>query len=419
MIRPVAAHLDFPTSIAIDSQGGVYVAESGLSFDGPPSRGRILRIESDGSRVCVLDGLRAPVNGVVFHQGSLFISEGGYPGRITRLSLATGEATTVLDGLPGFGNYHTNMAVIGPEGKLYFSQGSMTNSGIIGFDSNDLGWLRKIEHNCDIPGYDVVLTGVSAETPDPFSASGHKVITGAFAPFGKAMRSGEKIAGRLPCTAAVMRCNTDGSGLELVAWGLRNAYGLRFSPDGRLLATDQGADDRGSRPILNCPDFLFEVRAGAWYGWPDFMGGVPVTDARFGEGGQFLLANHADLPAPERPLMEFEVNVCATKFDFVPQGVGRHPGHMIVALFGDERPMTARAGPRVGRCLARVDTTDWSVHPAPAPAMHRPIDVVFAPAEGAAYVLDFGEFEMTAEKKVQARQRSGSLWKLYPDSMEA
>ena len=57
-----------------------------------------------------------------------------------------------------------------------------------------------------------------------------------------------------------MRCNPDGSGLELVAWGLRNAYGLGFLPDGRLLATDQGADDRGSRPVGNAPDMLFEVR---------------------------------------------------------------------------------------------------------------------------------------------------------------
>ena len=214
-----------------------------------------------------------------------------------------------------------------------------------------------------------------------------------------------------------MRCNPDGSSLEVVAWGLRNAYGLRFTPDGRLLATDQGADDRGSRPIMRCPDFLFEVRAGAWYGWPDFMGGVPVTDARF--GARFLLANHDDLPAPERPLMEFEVNACAAKFDFVPQAARQWRGHLIVALFGDERPLTARPGPRAGRCLVRVDPADWSVHPAPAPPLHRPIDVVFAPEDGSAYVLDFGEFEITPEKKVQARRGSGSLWKLYLDSMEA
>ena len=421
MMMKVAENLDFPTGIALDPQGGVYVSESGLSFSGPPCGGRILRIALDGTSRCLLDGLRAPVNGVVFHQGTLFISEGGFPGRITRLSLASGEATTVLDDLPGFGNYHTNMAVIGPEGKLYFSQGSMTNSGIIGLDSNDLGWLQRVQHNCDIPAFDLVLAGVNAESPDPASGNGYRVSTGAFSPFGKATKPGDRVAGRVPCTSAVMRCNLDGSELEVFAWGLRNAYGLRFTADGRLLATDQGADDRGSRPIHNCPDFLFEVRGGSWYGWPDFMGGIPVTDARFGEGGgpRFLLANHDDLPAPERPLVEFEKNVCATKFDFVPRQAGPWEGHLLVALFGDERPLTARPGPRAGRSLIRVDPWDWSMHPVPTPPLHRPIDVMFQPGESFAYVLDFGEFEITAEKKVQARPRSGSLWKFFPDAMEA
>jgi Tn3 transposase DDE domain len=37
-----------------------------------------------------------------------------------------------------------------------------------------------------------------------------------------------------------MRCDRDGSNLELVAWGLRNPYGLAFLPDARLLAVDLG-----------------------------------------------------------------------------------------------------------------------------------------------------------------------------------
>ena len=62
-----------------------------------------------------------------------------------------------------------------------------------------------------------------------------------------------------------MRANLDGSQLELVAWGIRNAFGLGFLPDGRLLATDQGADQRGSRPIVAGPELLNEVKQGSWY----------------------------------------------------------------------------------------------------------------------------------------------------------
>jgi glucose/arabinose dehydrogenase len=91
--------------------------------------------------------------------------------------------------------------------------------------------------------------------------------------------------------------------------GACKAYGLCFLPDGRLLAVDQGPDDRGSQPIGNAPDLLFEVRRGAWYGWPDFIGGDPVTDPAYmptrGPAPRFVLANHAELPPPERPLVRF------------------------------------------------------------------------------------------------------------------
>src|SRR5689334_10027786 len=83
------------------------------------------------------------------------------------------------------------------------------------------------------------------------------------------------------------------------------------------LAVDQGADDRGSRPVGNVPDLLFEVRPGAWYGWPDFIGGKPITDEQFlptrGPAPTFVLANHDDFPAPEQPLLRFPPHVAAVK----------------------------------------------------------------------------------------------------------
>src|SRR4029079_877287 len=84
--------------------------------------------------------------------------------------------------------------------------------------------------------------------------------TGAFVPFGTPAESARRIAAGLPCTAGIMRVRPDGSDLQLVAWGLRNAFGIGFLPDGRLLAVDQGADDRGSRPLGNAPDMIFDIR---------------------------------------------------------------------------------------------------------------------------------------------------------------
>jgi hypothetical protein len=169
------------------------------------------------------------------------------------------------------------MAVVGPDEKLYFSQGAMTNSGIIGLDAYEIGWLARLPHSHDLPGLEVQLAGVNVRTPNPLEPGDGEVETGAFVPFGTSTQPGQRVPAHLPATAAVMRCQLDGSALELVAWGLRNAYGLGFLPDGRLLAIDQGADDRESRPVGNAPDLLYEVRQGAWYGWPDFIGGDPVT----------------------------------------------------------------------------------------------------------------------------------------------
>src|SRR6266568_4214455 len=305
----VAEGFSFPTSLTFDEAGTAYIAESGLPFGGARPGGRIWALAPGGDRTLIIEGLRQPVNGVTFHDGGLYVSEGGHPGRISRIEL-NGRQTTILDNLPGPGNYHTNMVAFGPDGKLYFSQGAMTNTGIVGLDAYELGWLRRLPHAHDMPGYEIVLAGVNFETSNPLvDIPDARIQTGAFAPFGKQSEPEQRIAPEVPCTAAVMRCNLDGSDLELVAWGLRNAYGLGFLPDGRLLAVDQGADDRGSRPVGNVPDLLFEVHENAWYGWPDYISDDPITDPMYqttrSSTPGFVLTNHDELPPPERAVLCF------------------------------------------------------------------------------------------------------------------
>lgn len=413
----VSGGLHFPTSLAVDASGLVYVAESGLPFGGAPAGGRVWRLDGDSGRTLVLDGLAAPVTGLSWDNGYLYVSEGG-AGRILRVG-KDGDLAVIVDGMPGPGNYHTNMAVVGPDRKLYFGQGAMSNLGIIGLDAYELGWLRRLPHAHDRPGLDVVLAGVNVTTQNPLpDLPGTEATTGAFVQFGTRTSPGERVGACLPCTAAVFRCDLDGSGLELVAWGLRNPFGLGFLPDGRLLAVDQGADDRGSRPIGNAPDLLFEVREGAWYGWPDYVGGEPVTSQSFeparGPQPAFLLANHDELPVPQRPLVAFDAHSAATKFVVLPEDTPHYGGHLVVTLFGDEAPMCLPGGgPPVGRYLARVDPRDWSVHPlATGLRLRRPIDVAAGP-DGSLYVLDFGQFEMS-ETGVQAASGTGCLWRCLP-----
>lgn len=424
VIQPFASGFNFPTSLTFGPDGSIYVAESGLPFGGAPAGGVIWRIDPKGQRHRLLGDLRAPVNGLLWFEHGLIVSEGGHPGRIMHVDVRSGVQRTLVDGLPGFGNYHTNMVVAGPDGKLYFSQGAMTNSAIMGRDSIDLAWLQALQHNADVPGYDIELSDVAKVCP---GLDGQPATTGAFAPFGTVHPAGTRITGRTPCTAAVMRCNPDGSELELVAWGLRNAFGLGFLPDGRLLATDQGADVRGSRPIWNCPDFLYEVRRGAWYGWPDFYGGLPIEHARYrapdGTAQARVLANVRQLPAPEKSLLDFDVNACAVKFTVIPKGHA-HAGDLLVAQFGDERPMTGPAGPQIARNLVRISVDEWRVYPvglgieAAAELPKRPLDVAFSPDGAWLYLIDFGAFEFTESKRIDARAGSGCLWRIPATALE-
>ncbi len=70
----------------------------------------------------------------------LYLSEGGHRSRLSRPCL-DGTSETLLEGFPGPGNLHLNMAVVGPDEKLYFSHGAitMTNLGIVGLDGYEVG----------------------------------------------------------------------------------------------------------------------------------------------------------------------------------------------------------------------------------------------------------------------------------------
>ncbi len=414
-LAPVVTGLDFPTSLVFAPDGRCFVAESGLPFAEAKPGGRVWQVSANGERRLVADGFPPPLNGLSWHDGGLIVASLGQLDRLDPDS----TRTLILDGLPTGGNYHTNMAVAGSDGWLYFGQGAITNTGVVGLDAIELAWQRRITPAYDIPGYAVTLTGVEAETPNPLSDDKQaRARTGAFVAFGAPGRAGLRISAGLPCTAAVMRVRPDGTGLELVAWGLRNAFGVGFLPDGRLLAVDQGADDRGSRPLGNVPDLLFSVTPGAWYGWPDFIGGDPVTDPRYlperGPRPAFVLANHAALPLPQKPLYRFRSHVAATKFAVLPQAAKSGQTRIAIALFGDEKPMTAPAGPPIGRSVAILSLDRGPLEVLPVDGLVRPIDVAFHPEDGSLHILDFGHFEMLAGGGLAATAGSGTLWRAVP-----
>src|SRR5205823_8817692 len=100
-VELVARGLTYPTGIVFDDQNRVYVVEAGYAYVEHYATPRIVRIEPGGSRKVIAAGERrhGPWTGADFYRGNFFVSEGGNPGRISRVSMG-GRITPIVDGIP-------------------------------------------------------------------------------------------------------------------------------------------------------------------------------------------------------------------------------------------------------------------------------------------------------------------------------
>lgn len=442
-IEAVATGLTFPTGVAFDVDGRPYVVEAGYSYGEVWATPRLLRIEENGRSTILVEGQNnGPWTGITFHDGSFYIAEGGTlrGGRIIRVR-PNGSMESLVEGLPSTGDHHTNGPVMGPDGMLYFSVGTTTNSGVVGEDNARFGWLGRYPHGHDIPCRDITLQGMNYETANPLTPEENDtVLTGAFSPFGQATTVRQVVKGQVPCSGAVLKVSTSGGTPELVAWGLRNPFGLAFRPDGVLFATDNSYDDRGSRPIHGAGDLLWRVTPGLWYGWPDFHGTHLLTDGdHYVRPGKptpsLIMASHPGTP-PE-PVAILAVHSSADGFDFSRNAAFGHVGQAFIALFGDQSPTSGKVSAPVGFKVVRVDVAtgvieDFAVNAGrmngPASriggrGLERPVAARFDPTGQALYVVDFGVMTVGQGGKVrlpwskkaatsEPRKGTGVLWKI-------
>jgi glucose/arabinose dehydrogenase len=436
----VATGLNAPVQCCFDEQGACYVAECGHKIDSKP---RILKVDVATGRYETFFELpeerwnkTGAFTGACWHHGALYFTN---TDTLSRLR-PDGRIEDLVTGLPGLGDHQTNYPVAGPDGKLYFGQGSATNAGVVGADNFAYEWLPRFPQFHDVPAQDVTLAGRNYEFKNVLGDVRQTVHSGAYVPFGVETLRGEVIKGDARCTGAILRCDLDGSGLEAVAWGLRNPYGIAFHPDGRLFATEHGIDERGGRYIVGDLEDFYEIREGAWYGWPDFASGIPLDDPYWGDGGQgrqSVLAEHPD-PDPPKPFVTFEPHAGPNGVDFSRNAQGApgfgFEGDAFVALFGDLAPITTHTTPRpAGFRVVRVDmrsrrVVDFAVNKIAGPAsklphagFERPSHCAFGPgpdgrgAKDALYVVDWGEIEIALEAGgVRMQAGTGTLWRIRP-----
>ena len=208
--------------------------------------------------------------------------------RIVTVNPITGVVTPFITQLPT-GDHPTEQLAF--KGKwVYWSQGSTTNSGVVGLD-NGGG-----QNQPDIPCQDIVLS------QNVFD-SGVAKTTG-YSPFGTArpgatVKAFEGAAHHGVCDGSILRARLDVKNpvntIEPFSWGYRNGYAIAFAPEdhalkGGLLVGEDGPDERGARPSNGAPDVLQLAQQNDdgtpdYHGWPDRFGFLASSQAVFNPVG--------------------------------------------------------------------------------------------------------------------------------------
>ncbi len=426
-VEVVAENLTFPTALTFDEQGNLYVIEAGYSYGEVFLEPRLLRVEPNGDFQTIYTGqMNGPWNGVTFYRDHFFISEGGEleGGKILKIDKA-GNAEVLIDDLPSFGDHHTNGPVV-RDGFVYFGQGTATNSGVVGLDNADFGWLYRFKDFHDIPCKDIVVNSLQYRTKNVLTEDPDDIaVTSPFSAFNTAVDSNQVIKGALPCTGAVMRVPVEGGDLELVAWGFRNPYGMAVAPNGEIYVTGNSYDVRGSRPVWGTGDLLWKLEKGRWYGWPDYNGNKKITNIKV-PGKDKPAAVMAKFPGePPHPVANFGVHSSSNGISFSTNEKFGFEEQAFVAQFGDMAPGVGKVLSPVGYRVVRVDVEsgiveDFAVNRGvkngPASwlktgGLERPISVSFNPTGNALYIVDFGILTMTDEGPNPVKN-SGVIWKV-------
>ena len=191
------------------------------------------------------------------------------------------QYTELINCLPNNGlNYKTNIILNGD--YLYISIGSNTNSGVV--DENN--------KNEDKASFEWESTGIGYNN------------NYAFVPFGEKVIEGQKIKESVLSNASILRYDLNNNEFITYATGIRNVEGLAIDSLGKLIAIVGGMEDSGVRAVKDDADYIYDIKEKAWYGWPDFSGGDPITSPRFSDGTNklsYIIENHpTETPLPPR-----------------------------------------------------------------------------------------------------------------------
>ena len=462
-IQKIVGGLTYPTAIDWDAQGNMYVIEAGGQFLEEPPPARILLIQN-GRATEVLNltaaGVADSVAGFTIDRARnvAYITHrsarGDRTGAVSRIT-RDGTVTELFSGIiDSQAEHQVNDVRIGPDGRVYVASGPAGNSAVVGIDLAP--FVNRSPNLRTTPCRDYVLTGQNFVTPDFRTLDQSDTVpTGAFVPFGTPTTPGQRIPGTNKCGGSILvfEPGNPEATLRAVADGFRNVIGLAWTPGGELLAAVNGYDVRGSRPINDQFDATYRVRAGEWYGYPDFSAALePVTDPKFdspdslkapvfvngapqGKAVSFLIDHAASgLRPPNRSLVLglHEINSSPSQLDVAPASAGVYAGQVFVAEWGDLAPQTTplRDG-FAGFQISRIDSATGRAIPfvrnrqrgpaseqgATGQGIERPYGLRFGP-DGAMYIVDYGIARVNPARAAQGQVPyefppfTGAVWRV-------
>lgn len=399
-IEVYASNLTTPNSLFFDNNNKILISESGVSS----GNGRILK-QTDSGFYVLADNFNPPLTGITYYDDKIYVS---HKGSVT-VVYKDGNRRDIIQGLPSWGDFSNNKVAFSHDDKMYFGQGTATNSGVVGNDN--AAWVRNYPFFNDLPGENITLNGKNFITDNFLSPISHEESkTGAFSPYGVSVSRGEFIKSVVKASGSILRSNTDGSNIELYAWGLRNPARLCFDKNNRLFCSNNGMEARGSRPIANAPDEFQQIKRGYWYGWPDFAGGLPVTIPQHRTNNNdrmsFLIKDHPMTPPKPYVLFEPGSNITGHAISYNYQ---YSIGDIYIAEFGNT------SNNNIGRKVSRIDMKSRTVRPFAENiylkrkngGLKHPVDVVFGP-DNAMYIVDYGMFD----ESNNYIPKTGLIWKI-------
>lgn len=193
-----------------------------------------------------------------------------------------------------------------------------------------------------------------------------------------------------PMRAAITEMNPDGSGARLFASGLRNPIGLAWNPvTGALWTAVNERDGLGDDLV---PDYVTEVRNGAFYGWPFSYLGKNIDPRRKGERPEQVAR-----AIPPTVLLQAHSAALGIAFYDGKMFPARYRGGLFVAMHGSWN-RTLRTGYKVvfvpfanGRATSGYDdfVAGWSPDPASRVVWGRPVGLLVM-RDGSLLVSDDG-----------------------------